>query len=405
MVILLIEPHLDGHRGEYVARLVRSAVTRGHRIIFFTAIDSLRHPCWPEIGGLIPKPDQLIGHGTFGSRGKLGVFRSQFSYFLFFRRAVAAVAAKQKFDLVLVPYIDYVLPIFGILGTPFGKTPWVGITMRYSGHFPALGVSRFHDRPLTEWVKAMITRRACSMPSLHLLFTIDRSFCDLPDRISAALPKLKYLPDPADFTQSMPRHQARQELNLPEAAMVVLVYGGIGSRKGIEVLLGALASGLVSARVHLLIVGENAHSFLNHIGNSNPEFRGCIDSVVTVVDGYVSSRDESRAFAATDLVWLGYLDHDYMSGVLVLAGQARRPVVTGATGVAGYLARKYGLGEVMEKVDSRHAADCLNRLVADPALRERYGMNGSSLFSASTTANFNDTFWTLLENNVIQVAR
>ncbi len=57
--------------------------------------------------------------------------------------------------LVVVPYADYFLLALPFLRSPFGATPWVGITMRSNFHHHLVGV-RTPPRPLVNAIKARL---------------------------------------------------------------------------------------------------------------------------------------------------------------------------------------------------------------------------------------------------------
>lgn len=397
MHVLVIEPHLEGHRGEYAYRIISSGVRLGHTIYFCTMPKSVEHPAWQHISDVLPIECRLIFERNSASNFSEKYLGSQYGYYCWFKRATADALRKISADLVVVPYSDYILPLTGILGSPFSGKPWSGITMRYSTHFRELGILKSRHSVIRDAFRNMALSRALSNDSLKILFTIDPTITDyfkVPGRTSR---KLKYLADPADFTVQGSKLDARRRLGLPHDQFVILVYGGIGPRKGIDALLRSLDDIDKSHRVGLLIVGEWSYSHLDQIASRYPDLKVRISQRVHVIDGYADKEKEALVFTAADAVWLGYRDHDYMSGVLVLAGQARKPVVADIHGVIGYLVGAHKLGELVSILNIQSISAALSRLMTNESLCKMYGDNGLTRFVDDTSLKFAETFWSEME--------
>ena len=80
--------------------------------------------------------------------------------------------------------------------------------------------------------------------------------------------RLMFLPDPWDPDEFavLPMASAREALGLPAGAPIVLMFGELSRRKGIDTMLEALATLPASARVQGLFAGRMC-----------PEVRGCYD--------------------------------------------------------------------------------------------------------------------------------
>ena len=78
----------------------------------------------------------------------------------------------QSIRLVVVPYVDYFFYSLPFLGSPFGKTPWIGITMRSTFHHHKVGI-KAPDRPVVNAIKALLFKRAIRTTGLRTLLTID----------------------------------------------------------------------------------------------------------------------------------------------------------------------------------------------------------------------------------------
>ena len=106
-----------------------------------------------------------------------------------------------------------------------------------------------------------------------------------------------------------------------------------------------------------------------------------------VLDRFVSAAELGSLMAASDVVWVGYRNHVYMSGVLVLAGRAGLPVVGTAEGEIGRLITRHALGTVA-RIDHRtEVANALRELL-DGATRMEMGRRAEIAFENHTVENF-----------------
>lgn len=133
----------------------------------------------------------------------------------------------------------------------------------------------------------------------------------------------------------------------------ILVFGSINARKGVKELLTSLAD-------------------LHYMGNSDPiEIRICgkVDSIlkdslillikkintseakvsVILEDRFVADDEIPKLLSVADLLWLGYIDFVWSSGVLGLAVRAGVPVVTFEGGLISEIVSSYNFGYSIPK--------------------------------------------------------
>ena len=94
------------------------------------------------------------------------------------------------------------------------------------------------------------------------------------------------------------------------------------------------------------------------------------------LDHYLDEIEQARVFSATDLVWVGYRNHRYMSGVLVLAGAAGVPAVGTVLGEIGRLIGGHGLGAVAMDDSPREIARALGTMLDADVSRGRPANRG-----------------------------
>jgi glycosyltransferase involved in cell wall biosynthesis len=232
------------------------------------------------------------------------------------------------------------------LGSPFGTTPWIGITMRSTFHHHKVGI-KGPDRPLVNAVKALLFRRAIRSGGLRTLLTIDPTLPEWSARhASKRSATVAYVADPFPDERAENPVLARERLGLDPAQRYLLVYGSITERKGIYELVHALTR--LEHAPTLIVAGEQdagtRHFMRNHVRS--------LTSVPLVLDAFISTDIERDLFSACDAVWLGYKGHYGMSGVLVQAYRFGKPVIATPDGLIGWFSRRCELGPILSDLSS-----------------------------------------------------
>ena len=134
--------------------------------------------------------------------------------------------------------------------------------MRAAFHYSAMGVKAPISKvePVKKWLFGRLLRD----PHLRVLFTIDETLYEYahgwPPEVRS---RLVYLPDLAVTKRSVDRIAARKRLKIAHDALVILVYGSLAKRKGIEALLQASQHPDFPSRCHLLMAGKQAPDALS----------------------------------------------------------------------------------------------------------------------------------------------
>ncbi|GLC93719.1 hypothetical protein Tamer19_31270 [Cupriavidus sp. TA19] len=357
--LFIIEPDFSGHRWRYVEWALQAYAEAGRHCVMVTdaanlghplaqALQSGRHPGCTLLALPLP-PDAGRGAGRI----------AYVSYWRIFRHLYRQACAAHRAGLVLVPYADYFLWALPLLGSPFGATPWLGITMRAGFHHHRVGV-RAPRQPLVNAVKTLLFRRALRTPGLKTLLSIDPT---LPawhgDRSGAAL---TYLADPSPDMTPATRAAGRARLGLtPDSGPVLLVYGAITARKGIRELVCALATHRAAPR--LVVAGAQDDEIRAWL----PAAAAGLSPPPLVLDRFIPEPEEADLFSACDAVWLGYQGHYGMSGVLVQAYRFGKPVLATADGLIGWFCGGRDLGPVMDDLSPVAIHRALDQLMQPPS--------------------------------------
>jgi len=363
MIIHVVEPLASGHRLGFVRHIAQAAKRRGHRVLLSTVASYLRLPAARELADLAetvpfsPADEAEIVRLTDAGGEALAWHR-------LFARHWRRLPVAERGDMVLVPYADYILLASGIARPAFAGTPWIGIAMRVSSHHAAAGVDTPPRRG--DGLRSWLFGRALARRGLRRLLTLDET---LPPWAARHWPsragKCRQIGDPADALANWDRQTARVRFDLPEAGVrVVLCYGAIDLRKGLcELAAATLDSQWPSDALVLVLGAWMAGGLADHPAIIASRGRGRM----VVVDRWADADDEAAAFAAADVVWLGYRGFHQSSGVLMQAGVAGLPVIACREGLIGWLSSRYQLGPVIDVADPAAVAQAVATACRGPA--------------------------------------
>ena len=386
MRVLILEPHASGHHASYLRWLVQAANQRRWKVAIASTRAALSHPTLRTLAGELDDvhfhlmTDVSVDDGRPVRSYRL--MRREFAYWRSFNRAAAEVRKQEPIDAVILPYVDYCFYALALLGSPFYKLPWCAISMRLAAP-PDTAVE---DSSLT-W-KWRFARRLLGEPHLQALFSINPSVREVPPSWGSAaqLSKLRYLPDPAEYEIAGVRKELREALGVAEGQIAILVFGSIDERKGIDSLLDSLVAQEGLENYVVILAGRQSGNFRN--GLRVDRWTQMVSSKrLIVMDRFLTNEEQNRLFTAVDIVWLGYRNHPYMSGVLVLAGKAGIPVLGTTEGEIGGLIAKYGLG-VSARIDRPAEVASALHAMHDVRSRAEMGQRARSAFAGHTAESF-----------------
>ncbi len=351
--VLILEPHASGHHGPYLQWMTTGLLQRGFRPTVVTLSESLSHPSMATIADAVEKdrveviceahePSRFLRTSNSSLGGHAG---REFAYWRLFSEWYRAHVHRARPDIVFLPYMDYCLYAVGLLGSPFGNCPWIGLAMRPSFHYRQMGV--IAPRPSLATVRKALFLRVLANRHLRRLLTIDEPLAQYLAAASTALgKKATFLPEPAELTDLPNPIDAKRRLGTPADRKLILVYGAISARKGVLELFQAVGHPGFPPSVDVLLAGELAPEI--HQALVSPEIAPLVaQGRLRLLDRFITTEDESFLFAAADIVWLGYRGHYTASGVLVQAANTGRPVIACKEGIIGWQTQRHGLGKVV----------------------------------------------------------
>jgi glycosyltransferase involved in cell wall biosynthesis len=395
--VLILEPNHGGHNATYLRWIVEGFVDNGIDVRVTTLKDSFKNDrhmqsLAEDLGTRIDlavldrQIDPALRQSDLNIRQ---VARREAQYYRLFAELYLSTR-RAALEPVFVPYLDYMAYAMALTGSPFEASPWGGIVMRPAFHFRDMGVKA----PRVGWsnVKRRLFTRLLRAPQLEMLFSIDPTLVKFYEarQPKIASHKIRFLPEPGEVRGTETRDQARAQLGIPTDARVVLVYGELRARKGVDALVEASALPEFPARAHLLLAGTQ-HPEVQELLRS-PLARELANKGRLHTDNRVlAGEDEHRVFAAADVVWLGYRGHYAMSAVLIQAGKMNLPVIACREGLLGNLTREGDLGLLVDPSDRSAVARSVSTLCKDDEKARCHGDNGAAFFANRNTETFMST--------------
>ncbi len=393
---LLIEPDFSGHRWRYAKWCAEALEESGYSCVIATNASNRTHPVVEELA--IERPEVAFSfHRPQDIRASivhraLGAAKQDFRFHGTFSAIYRATCRERRIDLVVVPYGDYFFNAMGLLGSPFGATPWLCIVMRQSFHLREMGVE-VPRRPWLDQVKRQLYFLALRRGKPQAVLTIDPTLAIWHARSRGARfrARVEYLADPFPEVAPIARDAARERLKLPPA-LTILVYGAISDRKGIKELVNAC----LARDTHPLVVvaGRQSDDVRAFLAAHAPQ----LGERIAIFDRFISAEMEADLFAACDAVWVGYKGHFGMSGVLVQAYRFGKPVLATREGLIGWFTRHDRLGPLLGDLSIGAVNAAIDEAFA-PAFGHRQPLEGGGaekLLARNTVANFKKTLQSAL---------
>lgn len=228
--------------------------------------------------------------------------------------------------------------------------PFSGIYFRPTFHYHEFTnyVPSRKER-LQQWREKISLSRIVQNPQLKNLFCLDFFAVKHFDKFKTHV-KAVPLPDPVEIfnTSELDLKSLKESLGIEPNRRIFLLFGALTTRKGIYQLLDAVSdlSPDLCQKMCLLLVGESnleaqLKSRIAEICQSKP---------VQIIDRYefISEQDVQGYFQLTDVVLAPYQRHVGMSGILLLAASAQKPVLSSDYGLMGEIVRGYELGVTVD---------------------------------------------------------
>lgn len=409
--LMLFDLALGGHHGAYLKRIVEY----GHTQPSISRIYVVVTPAFLTVHADVVAFFSQYEKNTFeliaitsaeskqlenrrGAWGRLNRNLVEWSLFCRYAKRLAVTQA-------LLMYLDTCeVPLTLGLSAP---CPFSGIYFRpsfYYGDFEARSPSK--SAALQRWRNRFTLKRLLSHPQLTHLFCLDTfaakrlSQTDYGD-------KAIYLPDPTDYAavEEGSVKTLRERLNISPNRKVFLLFGALDARKGIYQLLEAIhqISEELCQQMCLILAGKTDETEQAKIQSAVQHLLG--QKPVQIVEQYEFIPDSLSAayFQLADVVLAPYQQHVGMSGILLTAAAAGKPVLSSHYGLMGQLTHTYELGLTVDSTSSKCIAQGLEQCISKSE-KELFNAQKQTSFSEQHhPRHFSQTiFQHISQNHILQ---
>jgi glycosyltransferase involved in cell wall biosynthesis len=245
-----------------------------------------------------------------------------------------------------------------------------GIYFRPTFHYPHFAhyVPSRKDR-LQHWREKFTLNRILRHPQLHTLFSLDPFAVKYLQRFHSKV-NLLHLPDPIEIhpVESEAVNHLREQLAIEAGRKVFLLFGALDGRKGIYQLLAALSQVPLEVSQQICLILAGAPSAAERI-----VLQQQVDAVrqshqVQIIERYefLPEADIPVYFQLADVVLALYQRHVGMSGILLWAAAAQKPILSSNYGLMGEMVRAYQLGLAIDSTQPEAIAQGLTQLLSQP---------------------------------------
>jgi glycosyltransferase involved in cell wall biosynthesis len=277
------------------------------------------------------------------------------------RKYAALVNATHCLIMYFDPYqiplaLGYKLPYYSFSGIYFRPTFHYA---EFSNYQPS-----WKER-LQQWREKITLARVLNHPNCHRLFCLDPFAVQyLQNR---GKNQVVHLSDPVTIYQreSTQIFKLKTKLGIELGRQVFLLFGALTERKGIYQLLDAvsLLPSDLCKQLCVLVVGESGlvASLEKRIAAL------CQAKPVQIVRQYefLPEQDVPAYFDLADVVLAPYQRHVGMSGILLWAGAAQKPVLSSNYGLMGELVKQYELGLAVDSTMPSEITQGLTQLLTE----------------------------------------
>lgn len=223
---------------------------------------------------------------------------------------------------------------------------------------------------LQQWRESWTSTKMLRNPKLHKVFCLDPFAIETLNQLHP-VPKALHLPDPVELGQPDLAHTEalKQSLQIQPDRKIFLLFGEMTHRKGIYQVLEALTflPPHLCEKLCVLIVGRANAEDLMQIQMQVKVV--CHTKPVQICEQYafVPAQDVQSYFQMADVVLAPYQKHVGMSGILLQAATAQKPVLSSNYGLMGEMVHRYGLGLAIDSTQSIEIARGMSQMLMEPA--------------------------------------
>jgi glycosyltransferase involved in cell wall biosynthesis len=201
---------------------------------------------------------------------------------------------------------------------------------------------------------------------LQTLFCLDPFVVKYLNKFDTSV-KTVHLPDPVQIYNDcgITTEQLRQKLNIDPSRRIFLLFGSLDARKGLHQLLQAvsLLSSDVCKRLCLLLVGSIDPGIESKVKAQISQICQSLPVEIVTHNQFIAEYEIQTYFQLADVILAPYQRHVGMSGILVRAATAQKPVLSSDYGLMGEITRRYQLGITVDSAMPNQIAQGLTEFL------------------------------------------
>ena len=243
-----------------------------------------------------------------------------------------------------------------------------GIYFRPTFHYKSFqNYSHTPKRTLQEIREKITLSLALRNQRLKTLFCLDPFVIDHMKQIWTDT-HFTHVPDPVCFKRNSDIEVAattlKRQLNISLDKKIFLLFGLLDQRKGIFQILDAIStlSPEVSSRICVVLAGKISCEDASRVEHS----RQHTSAQICTQYKFISETDVATYFQMADVVLAPYQRHVGMSGILLQAAAAQKPVLSSNYGLMGELVCQYQLGLAIDSEKPLEIAQGFQKFLLKP---------------------------------------
>jgi glycosyltransferase involved in cell wall biosynthesis len=269
----------------------------------------------------------------------------------------------------LVLYFDScLLPL--VLGAKF-PCPFSGIYYRPTLHYSSFpNYTPSWKERIQAWKERVFLFRIQRNPSVKALLSLDPFAVKSIEKLGGKT-NVVHLPDPAPggYAADHSVENLKQRLGIDSSRKVFLCFGRLSEgRKGIPQLVDAISTlpTALCQKLCLLFAGEPQGAGNERLETWLAPIRELQSVQIVNCSGYIPESAVPIYFQLADVVLAPYQKHVGMSGILLQAAAAGKPVLSSDYGLMGEMVRRYQLGLAVDSTQVNELAKGITVLLSQP---------------------------------------
>lgn len=257
-----------------------------------------------------------------------------------------------------------------------GETGVVALILARNHKIPVAGYLHFIPEQLDRVLWGTTERLLTPIINIYVRFIYDRyDFVMTPSHffknylkflgvktpievVSNGVETQKFLPTSTDY-------KFRKKYGIPKKSVVYFYLGRLDGDKNVHTLVKAMP--LVSAEVHLLIIGKGKH--LNSLHRLAGNLK--VSKKITWID-FISNEEMVNAYHASDVFTI-MSPYEGQSIVALQAAASGLPIIAASAGALPEICRDNENGFLVNTYDYKTLAEKMNILAKDEKMRQKFG--------------------------------